>query len=75
MRTHHEAIKNESSRTVKKLIEKMREDILQDTDKSDDKKSYLIEVIMEVLRISKQSNKIPTKLLQTQIKQKKTDKQ
>lgn len=75
MGTNHEGIKNESSRTVKKLIEKMREDILQDTDKSDDKKSYLIEVIMEVLRISKQSNKIPTKLLQTQIKQKKTDKQ
>lgn len=75
MGTNHEGIKNELSRTVKKLIEKMREDILQDTDKSDDKKSYLIEVIMEVLRISKQSNKIPTKLLQTQIKQKKTDKQ
>ena len=75
MGTNHEAIKNDSSRTIKKLTEKMREDILQNTDKSDDKKSYLIEAIMEVLRISKQSNKIPTKLLQTQIKQKKTDKQ
>ena len=75
MGTNHDAIKNDSNRTIKKLIEKMREDILQDTDKSDDKKSYWIEVIMEVLRISKQSNKIPTKLLQTQIKQKKTDKQ
>ena len=54
MGINREAVSSKSKRTVKKLIEKVYEDVVEDDDKTDqEKKAYLIEIINEVATIAK----------------------
>ena len=57
MGINHDALNGKSKRHVKKVIEKIYKDVLEDADKSEqDKKTYLIGIINEVTTMTVNSH-------------------